>query len=169
MKKIEVSLLKQQYIHDIVAAFEAIGWQKPESQYKRYLNDQENNLCLVWVAYIERLFAGYVTLYWKSTCGSFKEHNIPEIRDLNILPDFRRRGIGSALLNQAETKAFQANNIIGIGVGLTSDYSDARRLYLTRGYIFDSNGLYYKGQQTTFGQAVTIDDDLCLMLTKSKP
>lgn len=38
--------------------------------------------------------------------------------DLNVLPDFRKMGIASLLLDTAEKQAATKSQIIGIGVGL---------------------------------------------------
>lgn len=39
---------------------------------------------------------------WQSEYAPFREKQIPEIMDLNVLPPFRNQGIGSALLETAE-------------------------------------------------------------------
>jgi GNAT superfamily N-acetyltransferase len=63
-------------------------------------------------------FAGYVTLLWVSAYGPFAERQVPEISDLNVLPAHRRQGIGSALLDCAESAASARSNVAGLGVGL---------------------------------------------------
>lgn len=91
------------------------------------------------MANVHNQFAGYVTLKWQSQYPSFKAENIPEIMDLNVLPAFRKMGIGSLLLDRAEKEAATRSKVVGIGVGLYAGadggYGPAQRLYVKRGYI----------------------------------
>ena len=88
------------------------------------------------VAFVNEKFAGYVTLKWQSDYKLFADDNIPEISDLYVLPGFRNKGIGSALIEKCEEHAAERSNIvgigigIGIGIGLYSDYGSAQRLGL---------------------------------------
>ena len=114
----EFRLLQQEDIPLIVAAFAELGWDKPASLYQQYLTEQENHQRCVWVAFKEGVFVGYITLKWQSEYASFHQQGIPEISDLNVLPKFRKEGIGSKLLDLAEAEAVKKSKIIGIGVGL---------------------------------------------------
>ena len=110
-------------------AFNQIGWHKPISLFEGYMKEQELGERLIWVAFnrhcerseaihenstgsprlsprddgirndLKGEFAGYVTLKWCSLYPSFKAQNIPEIMDLNVLPHYRKMGIGSKLLD----------------------------------------------------------------------
>lgn len=111
-------------------------------------------------------FAGYVTLKWQSDYKIFADDNIPEISDLNVLPSFRKKGIGSALIEKCETYAVKRSNIVGIGVGLYPDYGAAQRLYIKRGYIPDGHGATYNYEYVTPGKEYPLDDDLVLWFTK---
>ncbi|HFD7913012.1 TPA: GNAT family N-acetyltransferase [Legionella pneumophila] len=90
--------------------------------------------------------------------------------DLNVLPAFRKLGIGSALLTAAEEKASSQHEYIGIGVGLyggsDGGYGQAQRLYVNRGYIPDGLGVTYNYKPTVPGQSYPLDDDLILWFTK---
>ncbi len=152
---------------DFEAAFAAIGWHKPASQYQRYLQEQSRDERLVFVATgSDGAFRGYTTLMWVSDYEPFKERRIPEIKDLNVLPHFRQRGVGTALIQAAERAAHQRHHTIGIGVGLTSDYGAAQRLYVRLNYIPDGRGIAYQGKPLTHGDQTTVDDDLVLYFTK---
>ena len=158
---------------DIVAiseAFNKIGWNKPASLFARYLKEQEAGERIVWVAHVHEQFAGYITLKWRSSYPFFKEQNIPEIIDLNVLPSFRKMGIGSLLLDCAEKEALTKSQIIGIGVGLYAGedggYGSAQRLYVKRGYIPDGKGVTYNYEPTIPGNSYLLDDDLVLWFTK---
>ncbi len=163
------SLIKE----DIVAiseAFNQIGWNKPPSLFEEYLKEQEGGERLIWVAHFNGEFAGYVTLKWQSQYPSFKAQNIPEIMDLNVLPSFRKMGIGSLLFDIAEKEAATKSQIIGIGVGLYAGedggYGAAQRLYIKRGYIPDGQGVTYNYEPTIPGNSYPLDDDLVLWFTK---
>src|SRR5580704_14252429 len=87
----------------IAAPFARMGWNKPEEQYRRYLDEQSVGTRTCLVATVEGQFAGYVTVNWQSSYPGFSEQNIPEIQDLNVLRRFRRQGIASRLLDRAES------------------------------------------------------------------
>jgi len=125
--------LKPQNCRIINAAFTAIGWNKPISQYERYLSEQDRGERVVLVALVDDLFAGYLTIHWKTDYPPFRDNAIPEIRDFNVLPQYRRQGVGTSLMERAERLVRERSNIIGIGVGMTADYGAAQRLYARRG------------------------------------
>ena len=150
----------------ISAAFNAIGWTKPVEQYRRYAAEQEQGTRVVKVAWVDRSFAGYVTVVWSPSYEPFARANIPEIQDLNVLPHFRRRGIATALLDDAEALAQQRSDVVGIGVGMDLDYGPAQRLYVHRGYVPDGRGLTYDNRPVRYGDQVRVDDQLVLHLTK---
>lgn len=154
-------------INMMVKAFAKVAWNKPASIFENYLLEQEKNERIVWLAFQQETFSGYVTLKWNSAYPYFKEQNTPEINDLNVLPQFRRQGIAAKLLDIAEEKTKQTHKTIGLGVGLYADYGSAQRLYVKRGYIPDGNGVTYQGQSVTPGHLVCLDDDLVLWFIKS--
>src|SRR5690348_2076434 len=119
----------------IAAAMAAIGWNKPLSQYERYLGEQRAGTRDILVARVDGDYAGYVTVRWESPYEPFG--GIPEIQDFNVLPKLRRRGIGSALMDAAEALVAQRSAVVGIGVGLYPDYGQAQRMYVRRGYLPD--------------------------------
>ena len=90
-------------------------------------------------------FAGYLNVVWQVEYPPFRESGIPEIQDFNVLPRFRRKGIGSRLMESAERLAAERSHIVGIGVGMTEDYGAAQRLYALRGYVPDGRGLAAMG------------------------
>lgn len=133
--------LEKTDITTIVTAFKNSGWQiKPASIFEQYLDEQEQDKRICFVAFVDSEFAGYVTLKWQSDYKIFSDDNIPEISDLNVLPSFRNQGIGSALIEKCEEYAAERSNIVGIGVGLYPDYGSAQRLYIKRGYLPDGHG-----------------------------
>lgn len=164
--KIDIKPLNENDIEPIVAAFKELGWNKPSSQFYKYLSEQDNNERCIWVAWAEAEFLGYITLKWHSDYLPFKELGIPEINDLNVLPKYREKGIGTKLLDLAEEQASKKNEFLGIGVGLYSDYGNAQKIYVKRGYVPDGRGITYRNRFVTWNEAVTVDDDLVLWLIK---
>ncbi len=164
--ELEIRLLRDGDSETISQAFTEIGWNKPATQYQRYLMEQAGGTRICFVAKIDNRFAGYVTVNWASTYPGFAEHNIPEIQDLNVLPRFRRKGIGTGLLDRAEAEVARRSAIVGIGVGLHPGDSSAQRLYVKRGYIPDGLGVWHRDHVVEEGMQAVFDDDLVLHLTK---
>jgi GNAT superfamily N-acetyltransferase len=119
-----------------------------------------------WVATVGGEMAGYVTLRWDSNHPGIAGGGVPEIQDLNVLPQFRRRGIASALLDRAEDVAARRSAVLAIGVGLHPGYNAAQVLYVKRGYVPDGLGVTYGDRFVQEGEAVPFDDSLVLHLTK---
>lgn len=161
-----IRLLDSRDIPQIAKSFEQLGWDKPAAQYERYLAEQIFDVRDVYVAFVENEFAGYLTICWTSTYPPFREAKIPEIVDFNVLPQFRRQGIGTALMDKAESEISKTSPIAGIGVGMDSDYGAAQQLYVLRGYVPDGRGLHHKGRQIHYGEEVIVDDSLALYFTK---
>jgi GNAT superfamily N-acetyltransferase len=119
------------------------------------------------VAHAGELFAGYLTLRWESRYRPFREAAIPEIQDLNVLPDFRRRGVATRLIREAEAIALTRSDTVGIGVGLHREYGPAQRLYVKLGFLPDGNGAAYDAAAVDPMAVVVLDDRLTIYLTKS--
>lgn len=164
--KPKIRLLARRDIPEIAQAFRDIGWNKPASQYERYLSQQEMGVRNVHVAFVEERFAGYLTICWESSYEPFYIKSIPEIVDFNVLPNFRRVGIGTRLMEKAEREIAKVSSVAGIGVGMTSDYGAAQRLYILRGYIPDGCGLHWRDHHVNYREEIRVDDDLALFLTK---
>ena len=150
----------------IVRAFSALGWHRSEEEYRRYYEQTVRGQRVVLVAEDEAGFAGYVTIEWASGYPPFREAGIPEIADFNVLPRCRRRGIGTALLDEAERRIGERSKVAGIGVGLYADYGAAQILYVRRGYIPDGRGLWQAGRHLKFGDTAIVNDDLILYFIK---
>ena len=166
-KSISIRSFSADDIPVIVDAFIQSKWvEKPASTFEQYLMEQQEKKREVWVAYSDEKCAGYITLTWNSQYENFRRNNIPEIVDLNVLPDFRKAGVGSMMMQKAEDAAASHVNIVGIGVGLYSDYGPAQRLYVKRGYIPDAKGITCEYISTVPGHDYRLDDDLILWFTK---
>ena len=153
----------------ISGAFFAIGWNKPVELLQKYHQEQESGLRQCFVAFENDNFLGYCTILRKSKYEHFATKEIAEISDLNILPSHQSRGIGAQLVQECEkyVKTTLKMNKIGLGVGLTSDYSNALNLYLKLGYQFDGYGVAYCGKTLKYGETTTVDDEMNLYLIKN--
>lgn len=150
----------------ISRAFAEQGWNKPESKYHKYFQESRAGKRVVLLAEYTGKFAGYITILWDSDYPPFADAKIPEIVDLNVLIKYRRLGIGTALMAEAEKRISERSPIVGIGVGLTADYGAAQILYTKRGYIPNGRGIFQQDRHLVHGDQAKINDDLTLYLTK---
>lgn len=162
-----IRIIEPTKIAPIATTFAALGWDKPASPYEKYPSEQQASQRVVRVTFLDGEFARYVTVLWRSQYPAFAIPNIPEIVDFNVLPKFRRQGIGAVLMDAAENRVAARSEVVGLSVGMTSDYGSAQRMYANRGYIPDGRGLHSRGQPVQYGQSVPVDDDLVLYLTKT--
>ena len=153
--------LEQRDAAIISDAFAQIGWNKPANQYQHYFVQQQNEKIIVLVAEYNSTFAGYGVIHWSPDYSSF-----PEIQDLNVLPHYRRRGIATALMDEAEMLIAKRSDRVGIGVGLHPGYNAAQRMYVLRGYVPDGRGVTWKGVYIEEGQPLVADDHLVLHMIK---
>jgi GNAT superfamily N-acetyltransferase len=134
---------------------------------ERHFEDHAEGGGETFIAWAGDVFAGYVTIRWVSRNPRFRKANIPLIHDLLVFEQFQRRGIASALLDAAEALIATRATHAGITVGLFDDYGPAQRLYAKRGYIPDGRGACQGLRPLTLGEAVTVDHDLIIWLTKA--
>jgi GrpB-like predicted nucleotidyltransferase (UPF0157 family)/GNAT superfamily N-acetyltransferase len=124
----------------VALAFER--WQKTTKQFQEYYAQQRRGERIVFVASLAGAVVGYVTLLFASGYAPFRKQCVPEIADLNVIGDYQRRGIGSALVYAAErltrTRGYSA---VGIGVGQSTAYAAANRLYPSLGFELDGRGV----------------------------
>ena len=166
---IQIRLLEESDPPSMAAAFNVMGWNKPEIQCRRYLYEQVAGTRTCFVANVDGQVAGYVTVNWQPAYAGFADLNIPEIQDLNVLTTYRRKGIASRLLDRAEGEAGHRSGVVGIGVGLHPGYNVAQRLYAKRGYIPDARGIYVRKSFRGRGRKSSVDDDLVMHFTKPSP
>jgi len=150
--------------------FQTIGWHKPLSSFLNYIQEAELGLRKNIIALgPHQEILGYVTVLWESDHPYFQERGIPEIKDLNVLPEFQKQGLGRALLRVTEEAIVQKlgpNQTIGIGVGILKDYGPAQRLYIQEGYVPNAEGVTVNHQALNYGDSSPVNDDWVLWMTK---
>jgi len=166
MNQLDIRALRAADCEAIHQAFVAQGWGKPAAKYYKYLEFQSKGVRDILVATIEEEFAGYLTINWTSHYPPFKAQGIPEIVDFNVLMKFQRKRIGTALMDEAESRISRVSRYAGIGFGVTKDYGAAQILYIKRGYIPDGEGMLLDGQPLPYGTQVEISDGLVFYLLK---
>ncbi len=137
---ISIRRMGPQDIEPILRTF--ARWGKRRIQYEQYLREQRRGSRVVLVAWHEDLVVGYVTLVWESLYEPFRREGIPEIVDLNVINEYQRQGIGTALIHAAEAVArAHGKRRIGISVVQSPEYAAANRLYPKLGYVPDGRGI----------------------------
>ena len=167
---IKVRTLQKRDIPEMTAAFKDSEWKRKieSSFFESFLIEQDAGKRVVLLAFINNDFAGYVTIKWQSYYPPIANRNIPEISDLRVIREFRRRGVATALVDEAEKRIFERSSVVGIGVGMYADYGPAQCMYVLRGYVPDGMGLYSRNIPVVPGQNVSVDDDLVLYFTKER-
>ncbi len=145
----------------------AQGWldASPEKLEMR-LRDNVTGKAVSIAADYEGEPAGYVSVYPYCMWGALGGKGYPEIVDFNVLEKFRRKGVGTALMDMAEKIAVEYSDTVYLGVGLHSGYGAAQRLYVKRGYVPDGSGVWYGDKVSAPYSACVNDDELNLYLYK---
>lgn len=143
------------------------GWlgASPE-KYRMRLRDRDAGKAVALAAEFHSNVAGYINVYPDAQTGAFGGKGLPEIVDFGVLEKFRGRGVGSRLMDAAETIAARYADTVYLGVGLHSGYGSAQRMYVKRGYIPDGSGVWYKDRVCEPYTPCENDDDLVLYLSK---
>ena len=146
----------------------AQGWHQTVEKYEMILRDQAEGKCISLVAEYQSQVAGYINVYWDwtITAGAFAGKGYPEIVDFGVLEKFRRRGIGSKLMDAAEQIAREKSDTVCLGVGLYESYGSAQRMYVKRGYIPDGSGIWYADKPCEPYGTYDVDDSLVLFFSK---
>lgn len=121
----------------------------------------------VIIGLVDDVPAGYAVVNWRPVYTLFARLGIPELQDLNVLPEHRCLGLGREIVLTCEDLARQRDYAhMGLAVGLDKSYGPAQRLYTRLGYMPDGYGVTYDREPVAKGQVVRVDDDLCLMMVK---
>ncbi len=137
---IEIRRMSTSDIDAIMLTFER--WHKRRTRYEEYLVKQERDERVVLLAWHRDRVVGYVVYTRDSTYHPFHRQGIAEIVDLNVIDEFQRQGVGTALVYECERiAAGEGREVIGISVGQPSEYAAASRMYPALGYVPDGRGI----------------------------
>ncbi len=144
-----------------------IGYDKPDGYFERCYEQQQSGQIVMFVVHKVNQYVGHVKVVWKPDYPHFRDTGIPEIQDLNVLPAFRRQGVGTALIRACEERAAESAPMIGIGVGLHPGYNNAQHLYGKLGYRLDGHGVHYENVPVIERESYRFDDELVIYFTKA--
>ena len=152
----------------VIAAEEvAQGWiHATAEKYLKRLEDHRNGISVALIAEYRGQTAGYLNVYWDMDPGPFAGKPFPELVDFGVLEKFRRKGIGTKLMDIAEQLAAERADTVYLGVGLHSGYGSAQRMYVRRGYLPDGSGVWYDDSLAVPYQSYPNDDSLILYFSK---
>lgn len=143
--------------------YDVIG-KKDDGYFEQAIEDDD---IVVLIATDEGEDCAFCLLNFHPRYNLYRRLGIPEIQDLNVVPDHRRKGIATSVIKWCEGMArAKGCEQIGIAVGLFKDYGPAQILYAKLGYIPDGNGITCDREGITPYTSYLIDDDLSLMLVK---
>ncbi len=146
----------------------AQGWDATIDKFEMRLRHQAAGKCISLVAEWNGSVVGYVNIYPDAKSGALANRGYTEIVDFAVLEKYRRRGIGSKLMDIAEEIGFSYSDVIYLGVGLHSGYGSAQRMYIKRGYVPDGSGVWYKDEICKPYAKCQNDDELVLYLCKQR-
>ncbi len=144
----------------------AQGWNTTADKFEMRLSHQADGKAISLVAEYNGEPAGYINIYPNSEWDSFANMGYPEIVDFAVLEKFRRKGIGTKLMDTAEQISSEYADTVYLGVGLHSGYGSAQRMYVKRGYIPDGKGVWYGHSVCEPYADCKNDDDLVLYFSK---
>lgn len=157
----------------------AQGWDADIGKYLSRIKDRSDGRAIALVAELRDTLreefcpengraqvAGYINIYPNCSWGAFGNMGYPEIVDFGVLEKYRKRGIGSRLMDAAEKIAAEYSDTVYLGVGLHSGYGSAQRMYVKRGYVPDGGGVWYGEAVCEPYAACRNDDDLVLYFSK---
>ena len=167
MSVVTVRLLRETDISYFTEEEILQGWHSTEDKLRTRMEHAREGKCAALVGELDGEAAGYVSVYPSSEWGSFGGQGLPEIVDFAVLEKFRHRGVGSALMDEAERIAEKYADTVYLGVGLHAGYGAAQRMYVRRGYLPDGTGVWYRHRVCPPYSLCANDDDLVLYLSKT--
>ena len=138
------------------------NWHPDINTYMNYYAQQEENKRIVLVAEYNSEIAGFINILPKADEGPFYGTDYPLLSDFNVFEKYQRNGVGSALMDAAESKTAEYSDTVVLAVGLHSGYGSAQRMYIKRGYIPDGSGVWCNGK--CHGQYMPCCNDDSLLL-----
>ena len=114
--------------HAIAAGEQAQGYDTTPDRFLSRLREQEEGTCVAIAAEYGGQIAGYIHVYPDSKWGPLGGQGCPEIVDFGVLEKFRRRGVGTRLMDAAEAEAGKLAGKVLLAVGHNTLSVPAQRL-----------------------------------------
>jgi GNAT superfamily N-acetyltransferase len=111
-----------------------------EDRFEDYYIEHLREIRLVFVALEQngednQDYFGYASILWEAPSTALWQRSIPEVVDIFVQKNARRKGIASALLNACEAAAREkGHRKLGLSVGHSEEFAPARQLYEKLGY-----------------------------------
>ncbi|MCI8386983.1 MAG: GNAT family N-acetyltransferase [Clostridiales bacterium] len=144
----------------------AQGWSDTTDKHNKRIVDRADGKCNVLAAEYKGEVVGYISVYFDPPNTPFSGRGWCELVDFGVIEKCRCLGIGSKLMDIAESIASKLADTVYLGVGLHPGYGSAQRMYVKRGYIPDGSGAWYGNSRAVPYQNYPLDDDLIIYLTK---
>ena len=164
---ISIDVLTKENADDFCSLIQDMQLPKDDGYVGRCVDKSVSGERVTLLASVDKQTAGFCLLNFKPAYGLFQKMNIPEMQDLNTHPDFRQRGVATALIQKCEN-IVQGKGMteLGLGVGLHAGYGNAHRLYVKMGFVPDGQGVVYDAVGVVPNDIRPVDDELCLMMVK---
>jgi len=138
MPEAEIKLVRSEDLEWVVEMFVRQVYPDDLEGARHHFDDHAEGGSSTFLAFVQGELAGYITIRWQSENPLFRQENIPLIHDLLLFSAFRRQGIASRLMDEAEAVIATRASKAGITVGLFDAYGPAQRLYARKGCVPDS-------------------------------
>ena len=170
LSNVTIAPLQATFLKTICQVNGGPAWHQDEKKWNRYLFEHCQGQRYTLLAFFDDEPVGYGSLVFASQHRAFRGSGTPEINDLVVAENWRRKGIASRLIEAFENEAIvRGYREIGLGVGLYADYGPAQRLYSKLGYLMDGQGITAHNEIVSPGSTVRVDDDLVVWLSKKLP
>jgi GNAT superfamily N-acetyltransferase len=166
MSEVSIRPIKKIEIEVINTMFKG-QWKNKHLQ---RLEKQERGDAVYLFAWIKDLPAGHLFLKWKGSADEFvhskTKEEIPDIEDLFVLDEYRKKGIGSLLLDFADSLA-RDKGFRKTGLSVSVDDSMVKNMYLKRGFVDAGFGNYEESYSFTEEDGKTYSwKEICIYLIK---
>lgn len=130
---------------ELAAVSEGLAHRPPERHRSR-LERQGRGVFTYLIAWEDGAPVGHVGIDWpddREPESMLERHGQPAVHDLEVLPTFRGRGIGRALMVELEGSVRERGmDVIRLGTGSDEGYAAARMLYRSLGFVEVPGSLY---------------------------